>query len=177
MRNQLLTLDESRQSACAPIGTLLACPACSQEMRVPDGEECLPMHMAGGAMCVGSELPGEPPKCGTEIREPLTIEAVSKLSISEIVSTDTCLACGGDKLPGQTICARDHGLLPFLLRNALPTHLKGHLYLEEQDLIDGHFTKSEFMDLFKTALSELAAVRGGSGQTVNSNQQTAGGKP
>lgn len=152
---------------------LRACPACNQEMSSPDGS--LPVHMSRGALCVGSCTLGASPKFGVQIKEPLTIEAVGQLSISEIISADTCLACGGDKQAGQTLCARDHGLLPFLLRHALPTHLKGHLYIDEQELIDGHFTKREFMEVFQTALAKLAAIRsGGAEQTVDSNQQTAG---
>lgn len=159
-----LAKQDSRQAVCAPSGTLFACPACSQEMRVPDDELCLPLHMALGALCAGSYAPGAPPKFGQEIREPLTIADVGQLSVSEIVSADTCLACGGNKARGQTLCARCHGLLPFPLSQALPTHLKGYLFSDEQKLIAGHYSKKEFKGVFQFALTALFELRGGGEQ-------------
>ena len=154
---------------------LLACPSCHQEMLSPD--EDLPLHMACGKTCIGSGTPGAPTKFGQQIRSPLTIPDVDQFSVSEILSADSCLSCGGKKTPGEPICRTCHGLLPFLHQKMLPAFMRGYLFADEKLKVDGHYDKKTFMEVFKSALTELAALRGGrEEQTANSNQQSAGGE-
>ena len=141
-------------------GEVLACPRCGQEMAVPSGETTLPLHMDQGAMCLGAGTLGAPPKFGVQIREPLTIPDVSKLSVSEVLSADTCLSCGGPKSSGQTLCTTCHGFLSFLIQKCLPTHVRGYLYVDEKSEVAG-IDKNQFMEVFQSALTELAQLRAG----------------
>ncbi len=149
---------------------LLACPACSQEMYSPN--DTLPLHMAQGALCKGSGTEGADSRGGTQIVEPLTIPDVGALSVSEVLAADTCLSCGGSKPAGNTLCTTCHGFLPFVLKKALPDHIKGYLFSDEHRKVAGHYTKKEFMGVFQQALAALAEVR--SAQVAVRNGATSG---
>lgn len=139
-----------------PPGNLLACPNCNQEMFSPD--ETLPLHMAEARMCIGSGTPGAPPKFGQQICQPLTIADVSKLSASEVLSANSCWSCGQAKVPGQTLCTTDYGLLPFIVQKMLPPRVRGYLYVDEKSEVAG-IDKKQFMEVFQSALTQLAALR------------------
>jgi hypothetical protein len=138
---------------------VLACPGCDQEMPAPEG--CLPLHMSPTrVLCPGSGTPGAPPKFGQQIRAPLTIPDVAQFSVSEILASDACLSCGGPKAPGQPICKTCHGLLPFVHQKSLPDFMRGYLFADDTRKVAGHYDKSTFMEILKSALTELAALRG-----------------
>jgi len=139
-----------------PTGNLLACPSCNQEMLSPD--ETLPLHMAEGRLCLGGGTPGEPPKFGQQICQPLTPADVSKFSVSEILSADSCWSCGQSKVPGQTLCTTDYGMLPFIVQKMMPPRVRGYLYVDDKSEVAG-INKKQFMEVFQSALSELAALR------------------
>lgn len=138
---------------------LLTCPSCDQEMLSPD--ENLPLHMYFGRLCSGSLTTGAPPKFGQQIRAPLTIPDVDQFSVSEILSAQSCWSCGGQKLPGEPVCKKCHSLLPFLHQKVLPSFMRGYLFADERKKVDGHYDKRQFIEVFKSALAELAALRGG----------------
>jgi hypothetical protein len=140
-------------------GEVLACPRCDQEMAVPSGEVDLPLHMSRARVCLGSCSPGAPPKFGEQIRAPLTIPDVAQFSVSEILSAQDCLSCGRQKLPGQPICKTCHGLLPFAHQKALPAFMRGYLFADDHRKVAGHYDKTTFMEVLKSALDTLAALR------------------
>lgn len=137
--------------------TLKACPRCNQEMFC-DGDD-LPLHMDNGVMCLGSATVGQPSKFGQQIKAPLTIPDVAQLSVSEVLIADTCWSCGSPKTPGQTICRTCYWSLPFLHQRCLPPYIKGYLFSDEHQLVAGHYTKAQFMDVLKSALEALAKLR------------------
>ncbi len=137
---------------------LLACPACSQEM-LCIGEE-LPIHRGDGKLCEGSTSRGVAPKCGQMIREPfIPSEVFKSFSISEVLSADTCLSCGGAKLPGQTLCGGCHGRLPYVHSQALPSYMKHYLFADEHKIVTGHYTRKTFKEIFVLALEKLQELR------------------
>jgi len=140
-------------------GNLLACPCCNQEMQSPD--ETLPLHMAEGKLCIGGGTPGAPPKFGQQICQPLTPADVSKFSVSEILSANSCWSCGQSKVPGQTLCTTDYGMLPFIVQKMLPPRVRGYLYVDDKSEVAG-IDKKQFMEVFQSALTELAALRSAS---------------
>lgn len=137
---------------------VLACVVCDQEMRT-DKAGALPLHMAEGRLCLGSCTEGVPSKGGTRIVEPLTIEAVAELSVSEICGADICWSCGGPKTPGQTLCKTDHGLLPYVHQKALPPFVRGYLFSDEKKNIESQYSKNKFMEVLLSALRVLAQMR------------------
>ena len=138
---------------------VVACGACDQEMVSVDGT--LPLHMSLGRLCLGSLSEGQPPKFGPQIKEPLTIPDVAKLSISEIVAADTCMACGGLKPPGHVFCRTCYELLPFLHKKCIPQFMRGYLFADENKDVRGHYTIDQFKAVYREALEALMQIRSG----------------
>jgi hypothetical protein len=160
MATEEMEIDRKKNVVASPASTgdVLACNVCDQEMGTVDG--IVPLHMKLGKLCQGSYSEGSKPKASSKIiQPPLTIPDVSGLSVSEILCSDTCLSCGNVKAPGQTVCRTCHGMLPFLHQKSLPPWLRGYLFTDEQRIIAGHYTKAQFMEVFKQALETLVDMR------------------
>jgi hypothetical protein len=138
-------------------GPIKACGACDQEMASVEG--IIPLHMYRGRLCQGGHSEGQDPKFGHQVKAPLTIPEVDSLSISEIVSADTCLACGGPKAPGYVFCRTDYEFLPALHKKCIPPFMRGYLFADENREVRGHYSKKQFMEVFKQALETLSDLR------------------
>lgn len=78
-------------------------------------------------------------------------KALEGLSHSEILSADTCLNCGGEKLKGYTLCTSCYNRLSPLLQRCLPRRVRNFIYIDQQAEISG-LTHKVFRDTFKQAL-------------------------
>lgn len=151
--------------------TLLACPVCNQEMLSFDDE--LPLHLGDGKLCAGSTTRGASPKFGEMIREPfIPADVFKSFSISEVLSSNTCLSCSGAKLPGQPVCGTCHARLPYVHQQALPPYMKGYLFADEKRLIAEHYTHKTFKEVFITVLERLLELRAGANENNNGKPET-----
>lgn len=101
---------------------LMACPSCSQEMRVDD-DGALPLHTANRAgfvgtsvvdpTCPGSYGPGQPSRSGQMIRPPYGPSQIDERAAMEALESRTCWNCGEPKRRGLPFDKRCFKLLPF----------------------------------------------------------------